>query len=91
MSNKKVKKFWSQPIKKSTAHKPFVIRVVVDFVKENRLWLNKSSGGVGFPGLQNFHIVGPFEGGRFGAMMEVELVNDGPVTFMLDSVDGVKK
>jgi D-tyrosyl-tRNA(Tyr) deacylase len=24
------------------------------------------------------------EGGRFGACMEVELVNDGPVTFVLD-------
>ena len=28
------------------------------------------------------------EGGRFGAMMEVELVNDGPVTFVLDVRDG---
>jgi D-tyrosyl-tRNA(Tyr) deacylase len=27
----------------------------------------------------------PVERGRFGAMMEVELVNDGPVTFVLDS------
>ena len=27
-------------------------------------------------------------GGRFGAMMEVELVNDGPVTFVLDVRDG---
>ncbi len=26
----------------------------------------------------------PVEGGRFGARMEVELVNDGPVTFVLD-------
>ncbi len=26
--------------------------------------------------------------GRFGAMMEVELVNDGPVTFVLDVRDG---
>lgn len=26
--------------------------------------------------------------GRFGARMEVELVNDGPVTFVLDVVDG---
>jgi D-tyrosyl-tRNA(Tyr) deacylase len=25
------------------------------------------------------------EEGEFGAMMEVELVNDGPVTFVLDS------
>ena len=28
----------------------------------------------------------PVERGRFGAMMEVELVNDGPVTFVLDSL-----
>ena len=28
------------------------------------------------------------EGGRFGAMMEVELINDGPVTFVLDCADG---
>ncbi len=28
------------------------------------------------------------ETGRFGAMMEVELVNDGPVTFVIDVVDG---
>lgn len=28
------------------------------------------------------------EGGRFGAMMEVALVNDGPVTFVLDVRDG---
>jgi len=27
--------------------------------------------------------------GRFGAMMEVELVNDGPVTIVVDVVDGV--
>ncbi|MFQ6614195.1 MAG: D-aminoacyl-tRNA deacylase [Fidelibacterota bacterium] len=27
----------------------------------------------------------PVQKGRFGAMMEVELVNDGPVTFVLDS------
>jgi D-tyrosyl-tRNA(Tyr) deacylase len=27
---------------------------------------------------------GPVETGRFGAMMEVELVNDGPVTLMLE-------
>lgn len=27
----------------------------------------------------------PVESGEFGAMMEVELVNDGPVTFVLDS------
>jgi D-tyrosyl-tRNA(Tyr) deacylase len=27
----------------------------------------------------------PVEGGRFGAHMEVELVNDGPVTIVLDS------
>jgi D-tyrosyl-tRNA(Tyr) deacylase len=26
----------------------------------------------------------PVETGRFGAMMEVELVNDGPVTIVLD-------
>lgn len=28
------------------------------------------------------------ETGRFGAMMEVELVNDGPVTFVVDVIDG---
>ena len=28
------------------------------------------------------------EGGRFGAYMEVELVNDGPVTFVLEARDG---
>ena len=28
------------------------------------------------------------EGGRFGAMMEVELTNDGPVTFVLDVREG---
>ncbi len=28
------------------------------------------------------------EGGRFGADMQVELVNDGPVTFVLDVKDG---
>ena len=28
------------------------------------------------------------EGGRFGALMRVELVNDGPVTFVLDVRDG---
>lgn len=28
------------------------------------------------------------ETGRFGAMMEVELVNDGPVTFVIDVIDG---
>lgn len=27
----------------------------------------------------------PVESGKFGAMMEVKLVNDGPVTFVLDS------
>ena len=27
----------------------------------------------------------PVSVGRFGAMMEVQLVNDGPVTFVLDS------
>lgn len=27
----------------------------------------------------------PVEGGRFGAMMDVSLVNDGPVTILLDS------
>jgi len=27
-------------------------------------------------------------GGVFGAMMEVELVNDGPVTFVIDTLDG---
>ena len=27
----------------------------------------------------------PTETGRFGAMMDVELINDGPVTFLLDS------
>ena len=30
------------------------------------------------------------ETGRFGAMMAVELVNDGPVTILLDSIDGRK-
>jgi D-tyrosyl-tRNA(Tyr) deacylase len=29
----------------------------------------------------------PVASGRFGAMMEVELVNDGPVTVVLDSAD----
>ena len=29
----------------------------------------------------------PVEGGRFGAHMDVELVNDGPVTLVLDSAD----
>lgn len=28
------------------------------------------------------------ETGRFGAMMEVELVNDGPVSFVIDVIDG---
>ncbi len=28
---------------------------------------------------------GPVETGEFGAMMDVELINDGPVTFLLDS------
>jgi D-tyrosyl-tRNA(Tyr) deacylase len=27
----------------------------------------------------------PVESGEFGAMMDVALVNDGPVTFVLDS------
>ena len=27
----------------------------------------------------------PVQGGRFGAMMDVELINDGPVTILLDS------
>ena len=27
----------------------------------------------------------PTQGGRFGAHMEVELMNDGPVTILLDS------
>lgn len=30
----------------------------------------------------------PTATGRFGAMMEVELVNDGPVTFVVDVIDG---
>jgi len=30
---------------------------------------------------------GPVEEGRFGAMMDVELVNDGPVTIWIDSDD----
>ena len=30
----------------------------------------------------------PVETGAFGAMMEVELVNDGPVTFVLDVAEG---
>jgi D-aminoacyl-tRNA deacylase len=29
-------------------------------------------------------VTGPVEAGEFGAMMEVELVNDGPVTLMLE-------
>lgn len=29
----------------------------------------------------------PIESGEFGAMMDVELVNDGPVTFVLNSKD----
>lgn len=29
----------------------------------------------------------PVETGRFGAMMEVELINDGPVTLLLDSAE----
>lgn len=34
-------------------------------------------------GLRTAHI--PVETGVFGAMMQIELVNDGPVTFVLDS------
>ncbi|MDH5373126.1 MAG: D-aminoacyl-tRNA deacylase [Acidimicrobiia bacterium] len=30
----------------------------------------------------------PVASGRFGAMMEVELINDGPVTIVVDVVDG---
>ncbi len=30
----------------------------------------------------------PTQGGRFGASMEVELVNRGPATFLLESADG---
>jgi D-tyrosyl-tRNA(Tyr) deacylase len=30
----------------------------------------------------------PVASGRFGAMMEVDLVNDGPVTIVLDVIDG---
>lgn len=30
----------------------------------------------------------PVAGGRFGAMMQVELVNEGPVTLVIDVVDG---
>jgi len=30
----------------------------------------------------------PVETGRFGALMEVELVNDGPVTLWIDTADG---
>ena len=30
----------------------------------------------------------PVQYGQFGAMMDVELVNDGPVTIILESVDG---
>lgn len=33
----------------------------------------------------------PVAGGRFGAHMEVELVNDGPVTILLDSEEWKKK
>jgi D-tyrosyl-tRNA(Tyr) deacylase len=29
----------------------------------------------------------PIESGEFGAMMDVELVNNGPVTFVLNSKD----
>jgi D-tyrosyl-tRNA(Tyr) deacylase len=29
----------------------------------------------------------PVSRGRFGAMMDVELLNDGPVTLVLDSAD----
>ena len=29
----------------------------------------------------------PVQSGEFGAMMDVELVNDGPVTFVLNSKD----
>jgi D-tyrosyl-tRNA(Tyr) deacylase len=29
----------------------------------------------------------PLESGEFGAMMDVELVNNGPVTFILNSKD----
>lgn len=31
----------------------------------------------------------PVESGRFGAMMEVDLVNDGPVTIVIESSQGV--
>lgn len=37
------------------------------------------------------HLAGlgvPVASGRFGAMMEVDLVNDGPVTIVIDVVDG---
>ena len=30
----------------------------------------------------------PVASGRFGAMMEIDLVNDGPVTIVLDVIDG---
>lgn len=33
------------------------------------------------------HLGKPVETGRFGAMMEVSLVNDGPVTIIMDSKD----
>lgn len=33
------------------------------------------------------HTAGPVETGRFGAMMHVHLVNDGPVTIWLDSAE----
>jgi len=32
----------------------------------------------------------PVASGRFGAMMQVQLVNDGPVTFVLDSRSGAR-
>jgi D-tyrosyl-tRNA(Tyr) deacylase len=36
---------------------------------------------------RELHRDGPVESGEFGAMMQVELVNDGPVTVMLDTVE----
>ena len=38
---------------------------------------------VNFRGIKALGI--PVETGRFGAMMDVELVNDGPVTLILES------
>lgn len=36
---------------------------------------------------RELHADGPVQSGEFGAMMQVELVNDGPVTVMLDTAE----